>query len=98
MPTDIERPLSKNSQIAQESNRYSDSSEIVINRLLKKLEFWHKLSRFLKRSCQFLFFTEIKLMLFDCDETLWSSEDQDYISSVISALSRVNENSIIREK
>ena len=37
-----------------------------------------------------------KLVLFDCDETLWESKDKDYISSVDSDLIRTSENSVER--
>lgn len=37
-----------------------------------------------------------KLFLFDCDQTLWSSRDNDYISSVISPLKLKSADSIVR--
>jgi len=37
-----------------------------------------------------------KMIFFDCDGTLWESVDGDYISSVVSGLRRLGENTIAR--
>lgn len=39
----------------------------------------------------------MKIIFFDCDETLWTSSDKDYISSHKSSLTKVNKNTLIRE-
>lgn len=39
-----------------------------------------------------------RLFLFDCDGTLWDSEDKDYISSVHSDFKKVNTKQILRVK
>lgn len=39
-----------------------------------------------------------KLILFDCDETLWTSTDRDYISSVRSPLKKLAANKVVRVK
>ena len=39
-----------------------------------------------------------KMVLFDCDGTLWEAVDGDYISSVVSTIERLDENTIIRKK
>lgn len=39
-----------------------------------------------------------KLVLFDCDETLWTSMDKDHISSAKSALKKLNSSTIVRLK
>lgn len=38
------------------------------------------------------------LLLFDCDQTIWTSGNQDYISSVVSPLVSMSKNSIVRAK
>lgn len=37
-------------------------------------------------------------MLFDCDGTLWRTDDDDYISSLVSPFEKVSPESIIRKK
>ena len=40
----------------------------------------------------------MKIVFFDCDETLWTSADKDYISSINSSLKKIDEKTLIREK
>lgn len=39
-----------------------------------------------------------KMMLFDCDGTLWRTDDDDYISSLSSSFEKVSPESIMRKK
>lgn len=40
----------------------------------------------------------MKIVFFDCDQTIWTSPDKDYISSVNSSLKKLNENILVREE
>lgn len=37
-----------------------------------------------------------KILFFDCDETLWSSQGKDYISSVQSKIKKIDNNTVLR--
>ncbi len=39
-----------------------------------------------------------KIHFFDCDETIWTSNTKDYISRVPSSLSKIDEDTILREE